>query len=263
MKITSLSPFGKLLTFDQGNLKEVSSAMLLEVLREDSLLLIRGLSQPERDQFLKFCQSFAGFKTLDWSFGSVMEMKESDNPQNYLFSREAVPFHWDGAFHKVPDYLVFSCVEAPLHDCGGETLFTNTQLIWESLTSDQQRKFKTVMLEYTTEKLAHYGGQICNPLVAEHPTNSKSILHFAEEVKTQLNPVTLKAISSLGDHEVSEILKFLKEVIYSPKFCLTHQWQSGDLLIADNHSLIHGRNAFKEHCPRHLRRIQLIRDEAA
>jgi L-tyrosine isonitrile desaturase/decarboxylase len=46
--------------------------------------------------------------------------------------------------------------------------------------------------------------------------------------------------------------------IYNPRYCYEHAWEQGDILIADNHALIHGRHALTRDCPRHLRRIQLI-----
>ncbi len=124
MRIEKLSPFGLCLHFNSAStLDEVEKAEIEALLQEHKLVLIRGLEKPTREELLSFCESFPQTKTLNWSFGPVMEMKESEDPQNYLFSREAVPFHWDGAFHSVPDYLVFSCVQAPVAGAGGETLF--------------------------------------------------------------------------------------------------------------------------------------------
>jgi len=39
---------------------------------------------------------------------------------------------------------------------------------------------------------------------------------------------------------------------------LTHCWQDGDLLIADNHALLHGHAAFRELQPRHLLLVKVL-----
>ena len=57
---------------------------------------------------------------------------------------------------------------------------------------------------------------------------------------------------------LSFLLEDLRRRLYAPEFHLEHQWQAGDLLLADNHALVHGRRAFAKDCPRHLRRIQLL-----
>jgi alpha-ketoglutarate-dependent taurine dioxygenase len=93
--------------------------------------------------------------------------------------------------------------------------------------------------------------------VQSHPATGRTILRFAEPVETELNPVSL-AISGLEEQEGHELVAQLRERVYAPGLSYAHQWQRGDVLLADNHSLIHGRRAFERDCPRHLRRIQLI-----
>jgi alpha-ketoglutarate-dependent taurine dioxygenase len=262
MRIEKLNPFGICIVSDNADSADAVAISTLEnLIQEHKLVVLRGFKAFERDDFLSFCQSVPKMKTLNWSFGPVMEMKESQDPQNYLFSREQVPFHWDGAFHKVPDYLVFACVEAPLPHAGGETLFTNTELIFSKASTEEKTNWAAVDLKYDTEKLAHYGGSIRGPLVQSHPDSGQPILRFAEPVSTQMNPVSLEVIG-LPESEAVPLVRSLTKKIYAADYCYRHEWQEGDLLIADNHSLIHGRTAFKQNCPRHLRRIQLIKERA-
>ncbi|UXR65304.1 TauD/TfdA family dioxygenase [Bdellovibrio bacteriovorus] len=261
MKQVSLNPFGMMLVSDDHTtgLAQLSIATVKELLHQHKLVVIRGISAPARDQFLAFCAGISEMRPLEWSFGPVMEMKEDQNPQNYLFSREKVPFHWDGAFHQVPDYLVFSCVQAPNEAAGGETLFTNTEPLYQEASEEIRNHWALLELQYQTDKKAHYGGSIKAPLVQKHPITQAPILRFAEPVETELNPVSLKISGgdlSLHPHFLSDMV----QKIYAAEYCYKHQWQAGDLLFADNHSLIHGRTAFEKNCPRHLRRIQLIKE---
>lgn len=262
MKIEKLTPFGVRVTADHPTLVSTLEIGMIEgLIHEHKMVVLRGFQSLARDEFLSFCKNVPGMKTLNWSFGPVMEMKESQDPLNYLFSREHVPFHWDGAFHQVPDYLVFACVEAPVAEAGGETLFTNTEMIVAQASEQEKKQWAAASMKYETEKLAHYGGSICGPLLQNHPESGQPILRFAEPVNTKMNPVTLEVIG-LPKPDSDVLVQDLTAKIYADNFCYRHEWQQGDFLIADNHSLIHGRTAFKQNCPRHLRRIQLIKERA-
>jgi alpha-ketoglutarate-dependent taurine dioxygenase len=50
----------------------------------------------------------------------------------------------------------------------------------------------------------------------------------------------------------------MAHLLYDSNHCYEHEWQQGDVLMCDNHSLVHGRHAFRKNTPRHLRRIQLL-----
>ena len=183
-----------------------------------------------------------------------MEMRETPDAQNYLKSNERVPFHWDGAFQRVPSVLVFSCVEAPLPGGGGETLFCDTTQVWRDASPDLRTQWARIKVQYKAPKLAHYGGEIMVPLMCEHPGTGAAILRFAEPVKSRLNPVQVKVF---GDPS-GEAIETLIQRLYSAEYCVAHTWEKGDLLLCDNHALLHGRHAFTKGSPRHLRRVQIL-----
>lgn len=159
-----LQPFGVELMLQEGwsPLSLPSKHYFIDLLNKHKIILLRDSPYTNSESLIEFAKHIGPL--LEWDFGSVMEMRVDENPKNYLFTNGPVPFHWDGAFYRVPKYLLFQCVAAPLASCGGETIFSNT----------------------------------------------------------------------------------------------THIWQNNDLLIADNYVLIHGRHAFKQFSPRHLRRIQIL-----
>ncbi|MFA5583256.1 MAG: TauD/TfdA family dioxygenase [Bacteriovoracaceae bacterium] len=192
-------------------------------------------------------------KLLHWDFGPLMEMKYDPKAQNYLFSKEKVPFHWDGAFFREPLKLLFYCTESSTS--GGETLFTNTEKIWESLPQEIREECLKVTLSYRTEKKAHYGGVIHVPLVQKHPTSGKMILRLAERVHTQMNPVELE-IS--GSKRPEELYQYLKNMLYHPDFVYEHKWEEGDLIVVDNFTYLHGRKALGANEKRSFKRIQIL-----
>ncbi|EQC46955.1 taurine catabolism dioxygenase, TauD/TfdA domain protein, partial [Bacteriovorax sp. DB6_IX] len=54
-------------------------------------------------------------------------------------------------------------------------------------------------------------------------------------------------------------IKSLEDKIINSKYLYEHQWSKGDLLFADNYSLLHGRRALisSEEGKRLLKRIQI------
>lgn len=240
----------------QDTLDTLSLDSLLKVVTSRKLVIIRGLAAITRDDLLDFCQSQA--RLLSWDFGPVMEMKVEEEAKNYLFTSGDVPLHWDGAFYQEPRFLLFNCLQAPAFGTGGETLFVNTEMVWQNSDEALKQKWRYYTLTYQTEKLAHYGGAITRPMVNNHPDTGNVILRFAEPVgEDYLNPVQVR-VQGKSDNESTAILQEISCLMRQPRFIYQHQWLPGDVLIADNFSLLHGRNAFHQHSARHLRRIQIL-----
>jgi alpha-ketoglutarate-dependent taurine dioxygenase len=240
----------------QSKLTNFSLPQLLKQVTQYKIVLLRGVLAIERNDLLHYCQSQA--QLLSWDFGPIMEMKVDKEPKNYLFTEGDVPLHWDGAFHQEPRFLFFNCVQAPFPESGGETLFINTESVWQAASEEQKKEWQHFSLSFHTEKLAHYGGSITRSLVNSHPDTQQIILRFAEPVgEDYLNPVEVKIIGK-REHESQSILSSLSEQMRTPQHMYQHQWQQGDFLLVDNFSLLHGRNAFHQQSPRHLRRIQIL-----
>ena len=56
------------------------------------------------------------------------------------------------------------------------------------------------------------------------------------------------------DALIAEVSALLRK----PECFAAHAWRAGDVLIADNHALLHGRNAFLHAASRRLRRINIL-----
>lgn len=257
----SLSPFGILLesTNQELDIQQISIAQLRQLVWEHRLIILRGFSLFEREDLVRYCQTWG--QLLTWNFGVILDLIVHQNPQNYLFTNGNVPFHWDGAFAKaVPSFLFFQCIEAPTTGSGGESLFCDTTSVWQNASPAQRQIWQDLKITYTTEKIAHYGGQITVPLVSKHPVTRTTTLRFAEplnEESAPLNPLFLE-IEGLSPEEHDLFLNELKTMLYLPSNCFTHSWQAGDILVADNHALLHGRNPFSSNSSRHLQRVHIL-----
>jgi pyoverdine/dityrosine biosynthesis protein Dit1/alpha-ketoglutarate-dependent taurine dioxygenase len=246
--ITPLSPFGIRV---EGHGAPLPAAALLESwIAAHRVVVLRGFADP---QVLDLARSLG--EPLLWSFGAVNELAPRTDAVNYLYTRSAVPFHWDGAFlGTIPRFILFHCLEAPAE--GGETLFCDTTRVLDCVRAERRALWSTVNVTYRTEKLAHYGGAFTSPILGKHPVTGETTLRFAEPVD-DLNPVELELCGVAADL-ASAIVDDLGVRLREPDVCLIHRWVPGDLVLADNHALLHGRRAFAEGTPRRIRRVNVI-----
>jgi len=221
------------------------------------LVLLRGFRRLETGAFVELAQRLGPL--LAWNFGHVLELRIHAEPKNYLFTKGNVPYHWDGAFAAtVPRFQIFQCLRS--EGSGGETTFCDTVALLAQASADELRRWRGLQITYQTEQHAHYGGTVTAPLVSAHPITGEPTLRFAEplnEGSVPLNPLELR----IADHSASAQHEFLQSFIprlYEPPFYYEHAWRSGDLLITDNHALLHGRTTLGANVDRHLQRIHVI-----
>ena len=254
MKTTPLEPFGLLVEAD-SRLADLQTAQVKDWVRDHRLLLLRGVASPADDKMLSFCRTLG--EVLEWEFGAVNELQVKSDAKNYIYTPSAVPFHWDGAFvGRIPHYIFFHCVTAPPPEAGGETTFSDAVAALNRVSPDERRLWDELRITYTTQKVVHYGGSFTSPLVGVHPAKGEPVLRFAEPV-VDLNPVSLSC-ESLDAAQLDALVARLQHLLYDPRLLYEHRWRDGDVVIADNHALLHGRRAFRADAPRRLRRVNVL-----
>lgn len=257
----AIAPFGLLVTASSPgvDIRSIPIATLRQWTLGDSVVVLRGFAPLSTEEMITYAERWG--EILTWGFGAVLDLVVHERPENYLFTHGNVPFHWDGAFARVvPSFQFFQCRKAPPAGAGGETLFTHTTRVWQRATQAQRSAWRDVEITYSTEKVAHYGGRVTAPLLARHPHTGATTLRFAEELNDEsvkLNPLFLD-IHGVPEDERAGFLADLRRALYDPQVCYAHAWRDGDMLLADNHALLHGRNPFQAAAPRHLQRIHII-----
>jgi len=191
---TKIKPFKPHIIHSNKPLSDFALPNLLQQVMQHKIILLRDTPALTRDELLSYCQQNA--QLLSWDFGAVMDMKVDEPAKNYLFTAGDVPLHWDGAFYQEPRFLLFQCIEAPEAGSGGETLFVNTERVWQESSEQQKKQWSDYSFTFQTEKLAHYGGAISRPMINQHPATGEIILRFAEPVgEDYLNPVTVALVN--------------------------------------------------------------------
>lgn len=255
--LSQLMPFGIVVNSEQqgASMEALSVYALKTLIDEHRVVVLRGFAPLSGDALTGFCRRFG--EPLEWEFGTVNELRVRAEAGNYLYTNGAVPFHWDGAFAgRIPRYIFFHCDLAPTLESGGETLFCDTLRLLGLASPEERERWRRINITYTTEKIVHYGGSFSSPLITRHPDDGEEILRFAEPVE-DLNPVRLE-IEGLCAQNRNEFLEDMHRRLHDERACYVHRWAEGDLLIADNYRLLHGRRAFTPSAERRIRRVNIL-----
>ena len=259
--VEELEPFGLLVKPREpgSSLKALEPRLLGELTQAHRFIVLRDFESlgASPADFVNYAESWG--EILHWNFGAVLDLVVHDDPNNYLFTTEDVPFHWDGAFARVvPRFMLFRCLRAPSLAAGGQTLLCDTVRLCQKLDVSRRERWQHTALTYRTEQRQHYGGSITQTMVVPHPTTGEWTLRYAEPVaEHRLNPLFIDH-PELSDSELSDLHQEMRSLLYAPEVCVAHPWEAGDVLIVDNHALLHGRRPFLDASSRHLQRIHVI-----
>ncbi len=253
---TQLTPFGLVVELREGTAwDDLDVAQVKAWVATHRVLVLRGLAALPPEALAAASRRLGPLQP--WPFGSVHELKRDPKPDNYLYTEHEVPLHWDGAFAGLaPHYLVFRCVEAPPPGAGGETVFVDTIGVLGRADEARRARWSRARVRYTTEKKAHYGGTFVASVLAHHPTLGVPVIRYAEPVD-DLNPVSVEPLD-LSAVAGAALMEELREALYDPAVLLALPWSNGDVVLADNHALLHGRRAFLADAPRHLLRVNVL-----
>jgi alpha-ketoglutarate-dependent taurine dioxygenase/4-hydroxybenzoate polyprenyltransferase len=254
--IEKLIPFGAVVRNSaKGNsIEQLTKDEIFDLIKSYKVIVFRGYETLTKQQLALFAQHLG--EPLQWAFGAINDLKFKPDTENYIFTDHEVPLHWDGAFAgKIPHIILFQCIIPPEKEDMGGTTFCDTSKIVETATPNQLEKWQQISVTYTTEKIVHYGGIIIQPFLQKHPLSNKTIIRYAEPVE-DLNPVTLE-IKGLQGQTQDAFINETREIIYDADFLYTHAWEKGDIVLADNFTLLHGREAFKNPHQRYIQRINI------
>ncbi|MDH6167771.1 taurine dioxygenase [Variovorax boronicumulans] len=157
-----------------------------------------------------------------------------------------------------------------LPDEGGDTLFADQHLAWESLPADLQQRILPLKAEHSY--LAKYEelraknpwrpklsqAQIdqvapaVQPVVRRHPETGRKALFVSEHFTTR--------IVGLPQDESDALLAELFAHSVKPEFVYRHTWAPHDLVFWDNRSLMHLAAGTPDHLRRRLNRTTIVGD---
>jgi taurine dioxygenase len=176
----------------------------------------------------------------------ISNIKENDQP---IGLGDAGHFwHSDLSYVKVPSLgSMLHAQELPAE--GGDTLFANMHLAWDTLAPSLQKDIAGLQAEHSylaqyaelqrrnpwrpdlTEEQIAQVKPVLQPVVRTHPETGRKALFVSEHFTTR--------IAGLPEDESRELLQQLFAHSVKPEHVYRHHYQPHDLIFWDNRSLMH------------------------
>ena len=221
---------------------------ILNHYHNDQLLIFRN-QHIDPVQFLEFAsifgvptRSLSKFTLSDYPLIGIMSNEKINDEPRGVVVKEFL-WHSDSYVRENPNKTtLLLCISAPLD--GGETLFSNTRTIYDSLPIEMKlhiegRKIIFKNINLTKPPVKH-------PIVRLNKTNGKKSLY--------VNKHNYLGVDGMNENEAEKLIDYLYNAIIAPGNIYTHQWKKGDLLVWDNPSTMHAP-APMPNTPRTLHRI--------
>jgi len=195
----------------------------------------------------------------------ISNIRKNDEPIGNLGDGEAV-WHADMTYQETPPKgAILHAHELPVE--GGNTYFANMYAAYAALDDDTKvlidgkvaihdaSRNSAGMLRKGYEEVSDVTRTIGahQPLVRTNPDNGKKCLFLGRRPNSYVPGLPV------GESEL--LLNRLWAHATEDRFSMTHEWELGDVLMWDNLSVLHKRDAFDPKSRRRLHRTQLRGNE--
>jgi taurine dioxygenase len=267
LAIRSLSPAlgAEILAVDlRQQPDEGAFAQILDIWHRHLVILLRDQELSEIDQ-VGFAERFgppAKIHTKQFVRGHpavmlISNIREDGKPIGALPDGE-MQFHTDQCHQERPAMAsMLYAIEVP--SSGGNTLFSNCYLAYETLPSDIRRRIdgRKALNAYDYDNSATRRGQLAegvpsyaHPVVRTHPATGRKALY--------VNRLMTVRIEGLPEAESEDLLELLFAHQERREFIYEHVWRPGDLLMWDNRCTLHARTDFSPAERRLMRRVTIL-----
>ena len=249
----------------RNDIDDALAARMLDVWHQHLVILLRGQTLSEDDQ-VRFAERFGPpakihtpqFRRQHPAVMLITNIREDGKPIGALPDGE-MQFHTDQCHQEIPAKAsMLYAIEVP--SVGGNTLFANAYLAYETLPDDIKRRIdgRKALNAYdydtaaTVRKAEVPDGAPCyaHPVVRTHPATGRKALY--------VNRLMTRRIEGLDPQEGEELLNLLFDHQEQPQFIYEHVWRPGDILMWDNRCTLHARTDFSAGERRLLRRVTIL-----
>lgn len=263
--IEPISPFGVMIRpADNVEVPDLPINELRDLAREHRVVVLRGSGRVLTwDELAAYGDRWGSI--FQWNDKPIVEVEADDDPKDHVNSTTRVGFHWDSMYMpQVAEFQIFHSVRAvdASAEQAGRTLFTDTTRVLQDASAESRAAWESLTLTYWTKRVKHYGGtHPTSPLVVPHPDRGFATMRYLEPVRDEYYPNRPEVVfHDTSDERRAELEQELKDTLYDPRHCYAHAWQTGDILIADNYTLLHAREQFPGESNRLLRRVHILGD---
>lgn len=262
---------------DVRALDDATFAALRQAWLKHQVLLFRGQTMSD-DDLVAFAQRFGPLDRAPASEYDASGSQEKSRPDIWIISNvledgkpigalgaDEAEWHTDMSYVDAPPMAsVLYSLEIP--PTGGDTSFANMVAALEALPADLRAQIEGKTLNhdssYTSTGQLRKGADPVtdvtqapgarHPMIRTHPESGVQSLYLGRRRNGW--------VVGMDVAQSEALLDALWAHCASPRFAWTHQWRTGDLLIWDNRSANHRRDAFDASARRVMHRCQIKGD---
>lgn len=239
-------------------------AQCLEALQWRGVLLIRNLHLDD-DAQLAFSRKLGAVAAPGGREITTISLDPSTNPlAEYL--KGAFNWHIDGTTDPVPAKAT-TLTAREFAMVGGGTGFASTYAAYENLPEPERKRYDGLRVVHSFEasqRLVH--PDPTDEQVAAWralPTLETSLVWTRRDGRKSLViGATADHIVGMAREEGRQLLDELLAWSAQERFCYTHDWQVGDLVVWDNTGMLHRALPYDASSQRKMRRTTIVGEEA-
>jgi alpha-ketoglutarate-dependent taurine dioxygenase len=264
VETVALSPaLGVEVTGVEDPVDDAVISRVLEALKWRGVLLIRGLHLDD-DAQLAFARKLGTVLAPGGREIFKITLDPSKNPAaEYL--KGTFDWHIDDTTNDVPAKATMLTARH-VATTGGGTEFANTYAAYDNLPEQERKRYEGLRVVHSFEAAQ----RLVNPNPSDKelagwrrlPTHESSLVWQRRDGRRSfVIGATAEHIVGMSLSESRELLDELLDWTTQERFCYTHDWQVGDLVIWDNTGILHRALPYDPSSERTLHRTTLAGDE--
>jgi alpha-ketoglutarate-dependent taurine dioxygenase len=219
---------------------------LTGLMHEHPLIVVRD-QHLDKDQFLAFMNQVGLPVVQRFTRSHVVEL--SARSKTNLSSTSELGWHADESYRTdCPEFLCLYGANIPAE--AGKTYWANTALAFERLSSRLKEEIRDL---HALHEFSHFDHYLEGLVEFENEKSKKTGYAFGKEKfpvlgewrGTKFLRINHGFTSKILDAD-SSLLNVLLKHIEDPAHQYAHEWRRGDLVLANNHLLIHRRDRFAD-----------------
>lgn len=186
---------------------------------------------------------FARQSNLDITTGDVIPLED----RRMIYQKGNYLWHSDSSFKAVPSLCSLLSARIVPHE-GGNTEFATMRAAYDALPHDMKQRLEGLVVEHS---LVYSRGTISTDALTPE---MKAELPGAWQTMVRVNPINGRKAIYAGAHASHVIgwpreqgrafIQWLNEFATQSRFCYSHAWRQGDLVIWDNRAVLHRATAY-------------------